>query len=77
MSDFDAMSESELLDVLRAKRQFVRALRKEILEIQQAHSTKALARKAAEHETAMNTPGAIMAQIEGVAAAAGAGAEAP
>ncbi len=77
MSDFDAMSESELLELGQEKGLVIKALRKEMREIQQAHSTKALARKTGERLVAMNTPGAIMAEIEGVAAAAGAGAETP
>ncbi len=77
MSDLDAMSEGELLDLQRAKTLLVRALRKELLEITQAHSAKALARKAEEREIAMNTPGAVMAEIEGVAAAADAGGRTP
>ncbi len=77
MSDLDAMSESELLDLQREKTLLVRALRKELLEMTQVHGAKALARKAEEREIAMNTPGAVMAEIEGVAASADAGGETP
>ena len=77
MSDLEAMSEAELLDLGREKTTVIRALRDEVLEIQRVHSTKALARKAEERITAMNTPGAIMAEIEGVAASADAGGRTP
>ncbi len=77
MSDLDAMSEDELRELGQEKGLVIKALRKEMREIQRAHSTKALARKAGERLVAMNTPGAVMAEIEGVAADATAGGETP
>ena len=77
MSDLDAMTEDELRELGREKTTAIRALRREAQEIQQVFSTKALARKAEERRIAENTPGAIMAEIEGVAASADAGGRIP
>ncbi len=75
--NYDEMTREELRLLKNRLRLEAVALREEMLAISDFMSAKQAEEKATAAALAMNTPGAVMAEIEGVAAAADAGGKAP